>query len=69
MSSQARDLALAVLCHSPDGIDPDGLIDAWEESRPAQVARCRQVLEDLRNARGIDIAMMSVALRELRALT
>ena len=69
LSSQARDLALAVLCHSPDGIDPDGLIDAWEESRPAQVARCRQVLEDLRNARGIDIAMMSVALRELRALT
>ncbi|MCP5234341.1 MAG: NAD-glutamate dehydrogenase [Zoogloeaceae bacterium] len=69
LSSQARDLALAVLCHSPDGSEPDGLIDAWEESRPAQVARCRQVLEDLRNARGIDIAMMSVALRELRALT
>ncbi|MCB1915322.1 MAG: NAD-glutamate dehydrogenase, partial [Rhodocyclaceae bacterium] len=69
LSSQARDLALAVLCHSPDGNEPETLIEAWEESRAAQVARCQQVLEDLRNARGIDIAMMSVALRELRALT
>ncbi len=69
LSVQARNLALAVLCHSPDGDEPHGLIASWEESRPAQAARCRQVLEDLHSARGIDIAMMSVAMRELRTLT
>ena len=68
LSMQARNLAAAVLKHSPDGEEPHALIAAWEQSRPSQVARCNQILEDLRSAHGIDIAMMSVAMRELRTL-
>ncbi|MCB1889433.1 MAG: NAD-glutamate dehydrogenase [Rhodocyclaceae bacterium] len=69
LSTQARNLAQAVLCEQCEDGDPYALIADWEATRPAQVARCRQILEDLRTARGIDIAMMSVAMRELRTLT
>ncbi|MCB1958369.1 MAG: NAD-glutamate dehydrogenase, partial [Rhodocyclaceae bacterium] len=69
LSTQARNLAQAVLCAGCEATDPYALIADWEATRPAQVARCRQILEDLRTARGIDIAMMSVAMRELRTLT
>ena len=68
LSMQARVLTSAVLKHSPGLDDAVALIEAWEASRSTKIARCRQVLEDLRSAHGIDMAMMSVAMRELRAL-
>ena len=44
------------------------MIDAWESRREFQLARYRQVLADLQRSGSPDLAMLSVTLRELRAL-
>jgi len=43
-------------------------MEAWEESREHDVARVNQTLQDLRRADTIDLAMLSVATRHIRAL-
>lgn len=45
-----------------------GVMEAWEESREHDVARVNQTLQDLRRADTIDLAMLSVATRHIRAL-
>ena len=47
---------------------PAALIDAWEAQREFQLARCRQLLADLKPAAALDRAMLSVLLRELHSL-
>ena len=48
--------------------DTDAEFEAWLETRGRVVDRCRQVLSDLRVHGHPDFTMLSVAMRELRAL-
>ncbi len=68
LASLQRALAAQVLQPGPGGNDPDALIDAWQERKRSGLERCREVLADLHAASGIDLAMLSVVLRELRNL-
>ena len=58
-----RDLSEDVL--SAGAADP---IAAWKSRNNVLYERCRQILADLRSAESPDLAMLSVALRELRNL-
>jgi NAD-specific glutamate dehydrogenase len=44
------------------------MIDAWVSENRASVSRCDAMLADLKQADGVDVAMLSVALREIRTL-
>jgi len=68
LSSLARELARSVLRGVASPAGPDGLIAAWESERDFKLARCRQLLSDLRPTKALDMAMLSVLLRELRSL-
>lgn len=46
----------------------DVVLEAWEESRGHDVARVNQTLHDLRRSDVVDLAMLSVATRHIRAL-
>ncbi|MBI2311412.1 MAG: NAD-glutamate dehydrogenase [Betaproteobacteria bacterium] len=67
LSGIQRLLATAALKLSPKVKAPDKLIQAWEERNHAGLDRCRQVLADLQSGTA-DLAMLSVALREIRGL-
>ncbi|MGE5147100.1 MAG: NAD-glutamate dehydrogenase domain-containing protein, partial [Candidatus Eiseniibacteriota bacterium] len=47
----------------------DGVIEAWESARKPMVDRTAQLVDDLRAVGTVDLAMLAVANRELRALT
>ncbi|HJV97171.1 MAG TPA: NAD-glutamate dehydrogenase domain-containing protein, partial [Albitalea sp.] len=70
LSSLARALARSVLRTGEAAFtaQPPAMLDAWEAQRAFQLARCRQLLADLRPAPALDMAMLSVLLRELRSL-
>ena len=44
------------------------VLEAWEESREHDVSRVNQTLQDFRRADVVDLAMLSVATRHIRAL-
>jgi len=67
MTSLARDLARSVLQGGKNRAAAT-MIDAWESQRAPQIARCHQVLADVKPAPQVDMAMLSVLLRELRSL-
>ncbi len=46
----------------------DAVVEAWAEVRRPMIDRTRQLLDDLKGAAGIDLAMLAVANRQLRAL-
>ena len=52
----------------PLGGDASGALAAWEKAHEAAWSRARRVLEELAEAKSADLAMISVALRELRNL-
>jgi glutamate dehydrogenase len=52
----------------PLGGDAAGALAAWEKAHEAAWSRARRVLEELAEAKSADLAMISVALRELRNL-
>ena len=70
LSSLARALARSVLRRAEvaSSAQAPALIDAWEAQREFQLARCRQLVADLRPTPALDMAMLSVLLRELRSL-
>ena len=68
LSSLARDLTRSALKAGAAAAEPASLIDHWERQRAAQIARCHQVLADVKPASIVDMPMLSVLLRELRAL-
>ncbi len=68
LSQTLRALTATVLKCSPALTDPAALIGAWEEGNRSVLARVQQVLGELQAAGSRDLAMMSVALRELRNL-
>jgi glutamate dehydrogenase len=68
LSSLAGSLARSVLQSGAPGQDAQALIAAWEAQRLFQLRRCSDLLADLKPAGALDMAMLSVLLRELRAL-
>jgi len=68
LSSLARELARSVLAAGTEGSDAASRIAAWEARRASQIARCHQVLADVKPAAAVDMPMLSVLLRELRSL-
>ena len=68
LAIQHRGLAAGVLRLHGDGVGADELVDAWLEENETRVRRCLATFADLRAAGVLDIAMLSVAMRELRNL-
>jgi glutamate dehydrogenase len=71
--SEQRELTIEVLKRgSEDGTedkDAETLIDTWMEENGSAVGRTNAILSDLKEADTLDIAMISVALREIRNLS
>jgi glutamate dehydrogenase len=67
--SEQRELTTEVLKPGTEDRDAEALIDAWLEENRASVNRANSILSDLREAETLDIAMLSVALREIRNLS
>jgi glutamate dehydrogenase len=67
--SEQRELTLEVLKPGTEDRDAEALIDAWMKENRSAVERAEAVLSDLREAETLDIAMLSVALREIRNLS
>ena len=66
--AQEAALTADVLRVEGDNGAPKARIDAWMKRNRVAVARCHQVLADLKIAASSDFAMMSVAMREIRSL-
>jgi len=72
--SEQRELTAEVLRRGsedrgPEDRDADTLIEAWLGDNRSSVERARSILSDLKEAETLDIAMLSVALREIRNLS
>ncbi len=63
-----RGVTAAVLASSAAGTDPDTAIDTWSAANRAGVDRMLGIIADIRRLGTIDLASLSVALRELRTL-
>ncbi len=68
LANLQRQLTLAVLMHSPALTAVVPLLAAWEQHQAKALARMREVMADLQQVREVDLAQMSVLLRELRGL-
>jgi glutamate dehydrogenase len=66
--SQQRALAAEVLQMSPKIMSAETRIEQWFTQNHALVEHCLQVLTDLKTSGTIELAMLSVALREIRSL-
>jgi glutamate dehydrogenase len=67
--SEQRELTTEVLRPGTEDRDAETLIDAWLEENRGSVERANTILSDLKEAETLDIAMLSVALREIRNLS
>jgi glutamate dehydrogenase len=67
--SEQRQLTAEVLKPGTEDRDAESLIDSWTEENRSSVERANAILSDLKEAEGLDIAMLSVALREIRNLS
>jgi glutamate dehydrogenase len=67
--SEQRELTAEVLRPGTEDGDAEALIDAWMEENRSSVERTNAILSDLKEADALDIAMVSVALREIRNLS
>ncbi len=61
-----RTLAHDVLSHGPGG--PAAQLAAWEQRNQGALERAQRLLHELAEVKAVDLAMLSVALRELRNL-
>jgi glutamate dehydrogenase len=61
-----RSIAQEAMGH-PDG-DVAGILDRWEQGNRQALERAQRLLAELQDTPGTDLAMLSVALRELRNL-
>jgi glutamate dehydrogenase len=69
LASMLRALTADALRTDASPSDPAALITAWKTRQAVLYERFRQVLTDLRAAESPDLAMLSVAMRELRNLS
>ncbi len=68
LASLQRTLAANVLTRGTGADDPAALVAAWESANRDAMERALRLLGELRAAPAADLAMLSVALRELRNL-
>lgn len=68
LASQQRSLTSTVAKLSPDAKDPAQMLAAWRERYAPAIARLKAMTEELKRAGTLDLAVLSVLLRELRAL-
>jgi glutamate dehydrogenase len=68
LSSQHRAIASAVAKLSPDAREPGDMLAAWSERYEPATARLKGMMEELKRAPVLDLAVLSVVLRELRGL-
>jgi glutamate dehydrogenase len=62
-------LAAAVLASGADREDPDAMIGKWIAPRRHAVERTDRLLADIKGAPALDLSMLAVANRQIRALT
>jgi glutamate dehydrogenase len=67
LSSQQRALTISVAKMSEEG-DPAKLLAAWKERYAPAITRLKTMTEELKRSGTMDLAVLSVLLRELRAL-
>jgi glutamate dehydrogenase len=68
LASQQRALASAVARLAPGSGDPAAMMAAWKEHYAQPIARLAAMREELKRAGTLDLAVLSVLLRELRGL-
>jgi glutamate dehydrogenase len=68
LSSQHRAITASVARLSPDSSDPAQMLAAWHERYGPAIARLKTMIEELKRTKVLDLAVLSVLLRELRAL-
>ena len=68
LASQQRALTSTVAKVSPDASDPAQMLAAWKERYAPAITRYKNMVEELKRAPSLDLAVLSVLLRELRAL-
>ncbi|MCC7045645.1 MAG: NAD-glutamate dehydrogenase [Alphaproteobacteria bacterium] len=61
-------LAASVIAGGLDGSDPAAALEGWSAQRKAPVKRADDVMADIRAIGRVDLAMLAVAARQLRAL-
>ncbi|MBB4266252.1 NAD-glutamate dehydrogenase [Roseospira visakhapatnamensis] len=67
--SHQRQITLRVIEHGEHLDDPDAALAAWVDTNPITVERASQLLNELRGASsGVDLAMLTVASRQFRAM-
>jgi glutamate dehydrogenase len=69
LAGTLRALAADALRTDALATDPVALIKSWKARNSVLYARFQQILAELRAAESPDLAMLSVALRELRNLS
>jgi glutamate dehydrogenase len=69
LSSLARALAANAVRHCAEGDDPVAVLEAWQAGQGARLERYHALLGEVRAAQSIDMAMVSVVLRELRGMS
>ena len=68
LASQQRALTATVAKLSPDADDPAQMLAAWHERYAPAIARLKAMTDELKRLGTLDLAVLSVLLRELRAL-
>jgi glutamate dehydrogenase len=68
LSRQQRLLTAGVIKLAPTGDDAAEMLAVWEEANTAPMARLKEMVSDLKSGPALDLAMLSVVLRELRGL-
>ena len=68
LAAQQRALTAAVVKLSPGGADTGAMLAAWKDRYAQPIARLVAMREELKRAGPLDLAVLSVLLRELRAL-
>ncbi|MDA3623816.1 NAD-glutamate dehydrogenase domain-containing protein [Saccharopolyspora oryzae] len=66
--AQRRRLTASALAGFVPGVGVDELVAEWLQGNAGPVRRCRETLGQLREAGRVDVAMLSVALQDLRNL-
>jgi glutamate dehydrogenase len=69
LANLQRHLTESVMRLSPQARDAQEAVQHWERHHAKALARMQEVMDDLKIASDVDLAMLSVLLRELRVLT
>jgi glutamate dehydrogenase len=68
LAGQQRAIATAVARLAPEAAEPEAMLAAWKGATAAPLARLAAMREELKRAGALDLAVLSVLLRELRGL-